>query len=73
MKITTYINIAIGFTLVLSSSNSFAQEAVELTLEQAVNQAIKNNWQVKKTEAKLGMAKSELMQARSAFGQYSRN
>jgi outer membrane protein TolC len=67
MKITTYINIAISFALFVFSSKTFAQETVELTLDQAVNQAIKSNWQVKKTEAKLGMAKSELMQANAAF------
>lgn len=67
MKITTYINITISFALFVFSSKTYAQETVELTLDQAVNQAIKNNWQVKKTEAKLGMAKSELMQANAAF------
>lgn len=67
MKITTYINIAISFALFVFSSKAFAQETVELTLDQAISQAIKSNWQVKKTEAKLGMAKSELMQANAAF------
>ena len=67
MKITTYINITISIMFVLFSSRTSAQETIQLTLDEAVNRAVESNWQVKKTAVKLGMAKSELMQANAAF------
>lgn len=63
MKILTYI---ILFISILSIKLK-AQNQVELTLNQAVNQAIENNWDVKKMQTKLGVAKAELMQANASF------
>lgn len=67
MKKTTYINILILIPYLLMSGLIKGQEQIELTLEKAVDLAIKNNWDVKKMEAKLGMAKSDLIQANSSF------
>lgn len=67
MKIITYINILMFLGLFSVSGLIKGQEQIELTLEKAVNQAIENNWDVKKMEAKLGMVKSDLMQANASF------
>ena len=63
MKILTYIVLFIS----ILSIQLKAQNQVELTLNQAVNQAIENNWDVKKMQTKLGVAKAELMQANASF------
>jgi outer membrane protein TolC len=69
MKITTYlyINILLVGFLLLININAKAQEQIELSLDKAVAVAIENNWQIKKVESQLGMAKSDLMQANGAF------
>lgn len=69
MNILSYIhiNILITGTLLFLNINTKGQEIKELTLENAISTAIDNNWQIKKTAAQLGMAKSDLMQANAAF------
>ena len=46
---------------------SRAQEKMEMSLDGIVEQAISNNWQVRRQESDLGMAKADLMQANAAF------
>ncbi|PCJ26790.1 MAG: hypothetical protein COA97_05190 [Flavobacteriales bacterium] len=68
MRITTYTHIAILITgLLLININAHGQEKIELSLDEAVAIALKSNWQIKMTETKLGMAKSDLMKANSSF------
>lgn len=67
MKKTTYINITILLLLQLQMVKLYGQNKIELSLAQAVEVAIQNNWQVKKTEASLKVAQSELMKANATF------
>lgn len=65
---TTYIKTSIlSFVLVVSAVKTNAQEALQLSLDTVVAKAIANNWQIRKSEAQLGMAKANLMQANAAF------
>ena len=64
----TYIKTSIlSVILLVIGVQTQAQNVLTLSLDSVVAQAIENNWQVKKTEAQLGMAKADLMQANAAF------
>ena len=67
MKITTYIHVLTTGVALNVSSLVMAQSTMPLSLDTAVSIALENNWQVKKIDAQLGMAKSDLMQANQAF------
>lgn len=67
MYIWSYVSILILITNLIFYNNAKAQNTVELSLEQAVSRAIENNWNVKKMEASMGVAKAELMQANASF------
>lgn len=72
MKLLTYISINIRFALVfgivlLTMQKGRAQDTMELTLNDAISLALKNNWQIRKAEQKVGIASAELRQAKAAF------
>jgi len=65
---STYIKYSILSVLLVSFGiKTNAQQSIQLSLDTVVTKAIENNWQVKKSEAQLGMAKGDLMQANAAF------
>ena len=66
--IPTYIKYSIlAISLVNFGIKTNAQQHIQLSLDTVVAKAIESNWQVKKTEAQLGMAKADLMQSNAAF------
>ena len=72
MNILTYININIRIVLtigivLLTIQKGKAQDKMELTLKDAINLAIKNNWQMRKAVQNEGIASAEHRQSKSVF------
>ena len=68
MTKSSYIKIPIlALALVLFGNKTKAQDVLQLSLDTVVAKALENNWQIRKSEAQLGMAKADLMQANAAF------
>lgn len=72
MNILTYLNINIRYFLaigivMLSLQKGRAQDKMELTLNDAINLAIKNNWQIRKAEQNVGIASAMHKQSKAVF------
>jgi outer membrane protein TolC len=58
--------LSIGIVMFIMQG-AMAQHQVQLTLEEAMNLATKNNWQIRMAEENVGIATAELAQSKSVF------